>query len=82
MSNILNQSIAKLGNEMSKRYPKRWKKTQKEIAALWIEVDATARGIILDGRNLSTLNSRARNLQRISKILQRAQVADAIDSAK
>jgi hypothetical protein len=78
MSNILNQSIAKLGNEMSKRYPKRWKKTQKEIAALWIEVDATARGIILDGRNLSTLNSRARNLQRISCLLYTSDAADDI----
>lgn len=83
MSNTLNKTIEKLGAELAKQYPRHWEKTEAEQVELWARVDAVGRGIIMDGRgNLARLKNRIESLVELKKQLEKAAVADSVDSAK
>ena len=63
-------------------YPKNWKITPQERAWKWsqIEIESSNLRLAAIEQNLFNLNTAIDNLKKLSKQLQRGQVADAVDA--
>lgn len=65
-------------------YPKSWKITPFQRACTWaqIEIESSNLRLTASEQNLSNLDMALYELKKLSKKLQRGQVADAIDANK
>lgn len=64
-------------------YPKNWKKTPAQISSLWVQIDAAARGLYMNGhqRKLSWIKSYLEDIKKAVKQLELAEIAEKIDAA-